>query len=326
MADSNSEDEVAPRPTRRQRQVPAAAQVEAPADDEPVNAPAEPRGRRQRKAPVAAPAEAQEEAPVEAPVEARGRRQRKATVAAPAEVPAEAQEEAAAEAPVEEEAAEAPSGPRRSARKPAKSAATKRRNLRESRRILAESGFNAENNREGVEERVEGEAEAGEEEVEGGEGEEGQEGQAEEGEMGPLGMIGAMLKGTVNYLKTDPYEQAFSTNITEEPYPSLKELYETAKENPNSAETLRQVTSDFRALKQSYHDEGCDTDINVSMNPRCIGVQAGLYMRLFDIRKSIDDSLEQMRPIQQQAVLARINREARPEYNGEENVFVPAGV
>jgi hypothetical protein len=286
MADSNSEDDTAPRPTRRQRQRQVEAPAEPPAEDEPVDAPVEPRGRRQRRAPVAAPAEA----------------------------------------PVEEEAAEAPSGPRRSGRKPAKSAATKRRNLRESRRILAESGLNAENNREGVEERVEEAEQVGEEEVgEEGEGQEDQE-QAGEGEMGPLGMIGAMLKSTVNYLKTDPYEQAFGDDRDEEPYPSLKELYETAKENPDSAETLRQVTSDFRALKQRYHDEGCDTDINVSMNPRCIGVQAGLYMRLFDIRKSIDDSLEQMRPIQQQAVLARINREARPEYNGEENVFVPAGV
>ena len=273
MADSNSEDEVAPRPTRRQRGAP----VEVPVEDEPVDAPVQPT-RRQRRVPVAAPAEA--------------------------------------EAPVEEEAAEAPSGLRRSARKTAKSAATKRRNLRESRRILAESGINAENNREGVEEQA-GQEEAGEEA-----GEEGEEGEA--GEMGPLGMIGAMLKSTVNYLKTDPYEQAFGDDRDEEPYPSLKELYETAKENPDSAETLRQVTSDFRALKQRYHDEGCDTDINVSMNPRCIGVQAGLYMRLFDIRKSIDDSLEQMRPIQQQAVLARINREARPEYNGEDNVFVPS--
>ena len=62
------------------------------------------------------------------------------------------------------------------------------------------------------------------------------------------------------------------------------------------------------------------------MNPKCLGIQAGLYMRLFDIRKSINESLEQMKPIQQQAILARINREARPEYNGEDNVFVPAGV
>ena len=144
--------------------------------------------------------------------------------------------------------------------------------------------------------------------------------------MGPLGMIGAMLKSTVNYLKTDPYKNAFKNDVTDEPYPSLTQLYETVKENPNSPETLRQVTSNFRTLKQGYHDEGCDTDINVSMNPRCIGIQAGLYMRLFDIRKSIDDSLEQMKPIQQRAVLARINREARPEYNGEEDVFVPAGI
>ena len=279
MADSNSEDDVAPRAGRRQR----AAPVDAPVEDEPVDAPAEPvRRRRPAAAPVEAPAEAEEEA-------------------------------------------EAPSGPRRSARKPAKSAATKRRNLRESRRILAESGLNAENNREGVEEQAEEAVQAEEAEQVEEAGEEG-EGEQQGEEMGPLGMIGAMLKSTVNYLKTDPYEQAFGNNRDEEPYPSLKELYETAKENPDSAETLRQVTSDFRALKQRYHDEGCDTDINVSMNPRCIGVQAGLYMRLFDIRKSIDDSLEQMRPIQQQAVLARINREARPEYNGEDNVFVPAGV
>ena len=197
---------------------------------------------------------------------------------------------------------------------------------------MAENGINAENDREGVEEGAEGAegAEGGEgaEGAEGGEGGEGAEGAegGEGGEMGTLGMIGAMLKSTVNYLKTDPYKSAFEDDITEEPYPSLTQLYETVKENPDSPETLRQVTSNFRALKQGYHNSGCDTDINISMNPRCLGVQAGLYMRLFDIRKSIDDSLEQMKPIQQQAILARINREARPEYNGEEDVFVPAGV
>ena len=143
--------------------------------------------------------------------------------------------------------------------------------------------------------------------------------------MGPLGMIGAVLKSTVNYLKTDPRKSAFENDKTEEPYPSLTQLYETAKENPNSPEILRQVTSDFRTLKQGYHDSGCDTDVNISLNPKCIGVQAGLYMRLFDIRKSINESLEQMRPIQQPAVLARIDREARPEF-GNEDVFVPAGV
>jgi len=331
MADSNSEDEVdagrslveqpADAPVqargRRQREARAAALEEAPAEDEqPADAPVQARGRRQRAAGAAAQEEAPaEDEPVDAPVQT-SRRQRRAPVAAPVD--------AAAEAPAEEEAAVAPSGPRRSARKPAKSAATKRRNLRESRRILAESGINAENAREGVEEEQaggEGEEQAGEGEGQAGEGE-GQAG--EEGKMGPLGMIGAMLKSTVNYLKSDPYENAFGSDQDEEPYPSLTQLYETAKENPNSPETLRQVTSDFRALKQRYHDEGCDTDINVSMNPRCIGVQAGLYMRLFDIRKSIDDSLEQMRPIQQQAVLARINREAHPEYNGEDNVFVPS--
>jgi hypothetical protein len=294
MADSDDEVE-APLPDRRQR--------DAPAAEEAVEAagPAEPRSRRRRGAAA--------EAPVEEPVEeevARPRRRRGAA--------AEAAEEDEAEAPVAEEAS---SGPRRSARR-ARSQAARRRNLRESRRILAENGINAENAREGAveEEQQEGDVE---EQQEGAEGAEG-------GEMGPLGMIGAMLKSTVNYLKTDPYRNAFKNDVTDEPYPSLTQLYETAKENPNSPEILRQVTSDFRALKQGYHDEGCDTDVNISMNPRCLGVQAGLYMRLFDIRKSIDDSLEQMKPIQQRAVLARINREARPEYNGEEDVFVPAGI
>jgi pyruvate/2-oxoglutarate dehydrogenase complex dihydrolipoamide acyltransferase (E2) component len=250
------------------------------------------------------------EEPVDEPAEPRPRRRRGVAAEAPV-----AAEEAVEEA---EEEAEPPSGPRRSARRPARSPATRRRNLRESRRILAENGINAENAREGAveEEHQEGDVE---EQQEGAEGAEG-------GEMGPLGMIGAMLKSTVNYLKTDPYRNAFKNDVSDEPYPSLTQLYETAKENPNSPEILRQVTSDFRALKQGYHDEGCDTDVNISMNPRCLGVQAGLYMRLFDIRKSIDDSLEQMKPIQQRAVLARINREARPEYNGEEDVFVPAGI
>ena len=300
MADSDSDSEVVePRPDRRQRAAPA---VEAA---EPAEAVAQPRGRRRRGAAAEAPVEEPVEEPAAEPAEPRPRRRR--GVAA---------EEAVEEAEEAEEEAEPPSGPRRSGRRPARSAASKKRNLRESRRILAENGINAENAREGAE---------GGEQQEGEEGGEQQEG-AEAGEMGPLGMIGAMLKSTVNYLKTDPYRSAFEKNVTDEPYPSLTQLYETTKENPNSPETLRQVTSDFRALKQGYHNSGCDTDVNISMNPRCIGIQAGLYMRLFDIRKSIDNSIEQMKPIQQQAVLARINREARPEYNGEDDVFVPAGV
>jgi hypothetical protein len=261
-------------------------------------------------------------APVEEAEAVPRPRRRRGAAEAPLEEPAEGGAEGgAAEGGAAEGGAEGDggsSGPRRSARRPARSQAARRRNLRESRRILAENGINAENAREDVQEE-----EQQEDAVEG-EQQEGAEGDG--AEMGPLGMIGAMLKSTVNYLKTDPYKNAFKNDVTDEPYPSLTQLYETTKENPNSPETLRQVTSDFRALKQGYHDEGCDTDINVSMNPRCIGIQAGLYMRLFDIRKSIDDSLEQMKPIQQQAVLARINREARPEYNGEEDVFVPAGI
>lgn len=314
MADSDSDSEVVAPSDRRQRAAPVAEAAE------PAEAVAQPRGRRRRGA-AEAPVEEPVDEPAAEPAEPRPRRRRSAAANAPV-----VEEEAV------EEAEEAPSGPRRSARKPARSAASKKRNLRESRRILAENGINAENAREGGEERGDGAevAEVAEEEgeqqegAEDGEQQEGAEGEA--GEMGPLGMIGAMLKSTVNYLKTDPYKSAFENDKTEEPYPSLTQLYETAKENPNSAETLRQVTSDFRALTQGYHNSGCDTDINISMNPRCLGVQAGLYMRLFDIRKSIDDSLEQMKPIQQRAVLARINREARPEYNGEEDVFVPAGV
>jgi hypothetical protein len=299
MADSDSDSEVPS--ARRQRDAPAVEEAAA-----------EPIVRRQRRAPAEEPADE----PVEevAAAQPRGRRRRGA-----AEVPVAA--EGAAEGAEE---AEAPSGPRRSARKPARSAASKRKNLRESRRVLAESGLNAENNREGAEvEQAGAEVEQAGAEVE----EEREEGQEPEGEMSPLGMIGAMLKSTVNYLKTDPIENAFGSNTTEEePYSSLTQLYETAKENPDSPDTLRQVTTDFRTLKQNYHNAGCDTDINISLNPRCIGVKAGLYMKLYDIRKSINESLEQMRPIQQQAVLARINREARPEYNGENDVFVPAGV
>ena len=289
MAESDDE-VVGVRPARRQRAPPVALEVV-----EPAEAVAEPRPRRRRGAP--AEVEAAEAAEANS---------------------VEAEPDEAKEAEAEE-----PSGARRSARRPARSPAARRRNLRESRRILAESGINAENAREGQA------AEGGDQAQEDQEGQEGQEGQAaqegEGGEMGPLGMIGAVLKSTVNYLKTDPRKSAFENYKTEEPYPSLTQLYETAKENPNSPEILRQVTSDFRTLKQGYHDSGCDTDVNISLNPKCIGVQAGLYMRLFDIRKSINESLEQMRPIQQPAVLARIDREARPEF-GNEDVFVPAGV
>jgi hypothetical protein len=304
MADSDDEVE-APRPDIRQRAAPAAQEAAA----EGVAA-AVPRPRRRRGVAAEPPAEEAAEEGVAAAEPAAVPRPRRRRGAA-AEPPAEEAAEEAAEDAAEEDAG--PSGPRRSSRRPARSPAVRRRNLRESRRILAESGINAENAREGVE---------GGEDMEVGEQQEA----VETGEIGPLGMIGAMLKRTVNYLKTDPYRNAFDSELGEEPYPSLRQLYETVKENPNSPETLRQVTSDFRTLKQSYHNSGCDTDVNISLNPKCLGVQAGLYMRLFDIRKSIDDSLEQMKPIQQQAVLARINREARPEYNDEEGVFVPAGV
>ena len=291
MADSDNEDAPQPRGS--------------PVEEEP----AQPQRRQRRNAPIEdAPVE---DAPVEEAVPAQPRRRQRRAVAV------EPEEE-------QEEASGAPAPPRRSARRAAaKSPAAKRKNLREARRVLAEQGINSENAREGGEG---GEAEGGEEgEAEGGEGGEGGGGEGGGG-GGPLGVLGAMIKGTVNYLKTDPYQNAFGDDTSEEPYPSLKQLYETVKENPNSAEIQRQTMSDFRDLKQSYHDSGCDTDIGVALNPKCIGIQAGLYMRLFDIRKSINDSLEQMRPIQQQAVLARINREARPEYNGEEDVFVPDGV
>jgi hypothetical protein len=65
------------------------------------------------------------------------------------------------------------------------------------------------------------------------------------------------------------------------------------------------------------------------MKQRCSFVKAGLYLGLYDIRKSIDESLTRMRPIQQPAVLRRIDRASRPEYDvanndNEANVFVPA--
>ena len=276
------------------------------ADSDNENEQSPPVGRRQR----ARPPSIEDDVPVEeAP--AQPRRQRRGAPVEEAPV-----DEAPVEAGEQEEASGAPVRAAR-ARRSARSPAVRRRNLREARRVLAEQGINSENAREAPENGGGGEGGGGE--GEGGEG-------GGEGGGGPLGILGTMIKGTVNYLKTDPYQNAFGNDTNEEPYPSLKELYDRVKENPNSPEIQRETMSDFRALKQSYHDAGCDTDIGIALNPKCLGVQAGLYMRLFDIRKSINESLEQMRPIQQQAVLARINREARPEYNGEEDVFVPDGV
>ena len=298
MADSDNENEQSPPVGRRQRARPPSIEDDVPVEE----APAQP--RRQRRAASV------EEAP------AQPRRQRRGAPVEEAPV-----DEAPVEAGEQEEASGAPVRAAR-ARRSARSPAVRRRNLREARRVLAEQGINSENAREAPENGGGGEGGGGE--GGGGEGEGGEGGG--EGGGGPLGILGTMIKGTVNYLKTDPYQNAFGNDTNEEPYPSLKELYDRVKENPNSPEIQRETMSDFRALKQSYHDAGCDTDIGIALNPKCLGVQAGLYMRLFDIRKSINESLEQMRPIQQQAVLARINREARPEYNGEENVFVPAGV
>jgi len=165
------------------------------------------------------------------------------------------------------------------------------------------------------------------EEGEGGEGEGGEgEGEAAGGAMG---MIAQMLQGTVNFLKTDPIKETYDGARDEPPYPALKDLYDRVKENPDNQDVIEDASTSFTELKNGFQPEGCDTDINIAMKQRCAGVKAGLYLGLYDIRKSVDESLKQMRPIQQPAILRRIDRAARPEYevpnnDNQANVFVPA--
>ena len=143
-----------------------------------------------------------------------------------------------------------------------------------------------------------------------------------------MGMIAQMLQGTVNFLKTDPIKETYNGVREEPPYPALQDLYDRVKENPDDQDVIEEASTSFTELKNGFQPEGCDTDINIAMKQRCAGVKAGLYLGLYDIRKSIDESLRRMRPIQQPAVLRRINRAARPEYevanNNQANVFVPA--
>jgi hypothetical protein len=144
-----------------------------------------------------------------------------------------------------------------------------------------------------------------------------------------MGMIAQMLQGTVNFLKTDPIEKAYAEDRDEDPVPALKQLYERVKENPDNQRVIDEATTGFTELKDQHQEEGCDTDINIAMKQRCSRLKAGLYLGLYDIRKSIDESLTRIRPIQQPGVLRRIDRAARPEYDvanndNEENVFVPA--
>ena len=142
-----------------------------------------------------------------------------------------------------------------------------------------------------------------------------------------MGIIAQMLQGTVNFLKTDPIEEKYGHDRDEEPVPSLKQLYDGVKENPDDQGVIDQATTRFSELKDEHREEGCDTDINIAMKQRCSGLKAGLYLGLYDIRKSVDESLKQMRPIQQPAVLRRIDRAVRPtENDNEDNVFVPADV
>ena len=142
-------------------------------------------------------------------------------------------------------------------------------------------------------------------------------------------MIAQMLQGFTSFLKTDPIEESYDGAREEPPYPAVKDLYDRVKENPDDQDVIEEASTSFTELKNGFQPEGCDTDINIAMKQRCAGVKAGLYLGLYDIRKSIDESLRRMRPIQQPAVLRRINRAARPEYevannNNQANVFVPA--
>ena len=169
----------------------------------------------------------------------------------------------------------------------------------------------------------EGKREEGEEGEEGEGGEDGEDGEG----GGAMGIIAQMLQGTVNFLKTDPIEEKYDSAREEPLYPVVKELYDGVKENPDDQGVIDQATTRFSELKDEHQEEGCDTDINIAMKQRCSGVKAGLYLGLYDIRKSVDESLKQMRPIQQPAVLRRIDRAVRPtENDNENNVFVPADV
>ena len=333
MADLDEIDPQAPARPRGRRRSAAAAPAAEPAADAPVEAdpPVEadvPAPRSRRRSAAAAPAE---EPAADAPPP---RSRRRSAAAAPAEPAADAPVEA--DAPIEANAP-APRSRRRSARVVAEPeeeegnapAPRRRGGLRGLRHANANANREREANvlidpEEGKREE-EGEEEGGEEGAEGGEG--GEEG-AEGGEGGgAMGIIAQMLQGTVNFLKTDPIEEKYGHDRDEEPVPSLKQLYDGVKENPDDQGVIDQATTRFSELKDEHREEGCDTDINIAMKQRCSGLKAGLYLGLYDIRKSVDESLKQMRPIQQPAVLRRIDRAVRPtENDNEDNVFVPADV
>jgi hypothetical protein len=273
------------------------------ADSEEVNPGARPRGRRRSAGAAAAaePAPRIEQGPAaEPPAEVEEAPPRRASRGrrVVAEPPAEEEQE-------QEEEAEPPP-----------------RGLRRLRHENANRQRNENNNGNDApigpdEEREGGDAE---DEGEGGEG---------EGAGGAMGMIAQMLQGTVNFLKTDPIKETYNGAREEPPYPALQDLYDRVKENPDDQDVIEEASTSFTELKNGFQPEGCDTDINIAMKQRCAGVKAGLYLGLYDIRKSIDESLRRMRPIQQPAVLRRINRAARPEYevannNNQANVFVPA--
>lgn len=333
MADSDEVDPQAPALPRGRRRGSAAANVpslriepepeaEANAPEVQPNIPVRGRGRRR----VAAEPVADE---LEAEPPRRASRGRRPVAEAPAEVEAE---------PPAEEVAEPP--PRRASRgrsvaePPAEEEQEEeeeeeppRRGLRRLRHENANRQRNENNNGNdapiGPDEDAEGEdAEGAEEEREG-------EGDGEDGAGGAMGMIAQMLQGFTSFLKKDPIEESYDGAREEPPYPAVKDLYDRVKENPDDQDVIEEASTSFTELKNGFQPEGCDTDINIAMKQRCAGVKAGLYLGLYDIRKSIDESLTKMRPIQQPAVLRRIDRAARPEYevannDNEANVFVPA--
>jgi hypothetical protein len=123
----------------------------------------------------------------------------------------------------------------------------------------------------------------------------------EDREEGPpptaLSFVASLLKRSIDFLKEDVYEADYKQEHGQgtEPYNTIKQIYETVKENPKDIEVVEQAQQQITELKDQFEEIGCASDLKVALKPICKNVQASLYLFLHDTATEINQALQAAR-------------------------------
>jgi hypothetical protein len=146
----------------------------------------------------------------------------------------------------------------------------------------------------------------------------------------PVGLIDLII----GFIKTIPEQNKYTSNTrrvagTKELYDKLQMLTDRIQANPASSEVLDSVYSDFLKLKEIYKGDddvpNCSS-YSVALKAPCGKYQAALTMDLVRYGDEMKKMLKQIRPIDQQLALRRLDDVARNVGIYEDYAFTPEGV